>query len=412
MVAQMQGESREKTIVLIGTMDTKGVEYGYVKDKLIEQGCRVIVVDAGILGQPWLEPDIPRERVAQAAGTNSKDVASLGREGEAIAVMAQGATKVVQELYQSGKLDGILSLGGSMGTALGTTAMRALPHGIAKVMVSTVAAGDTAPYLGTKDITMIPSVADIVGLNPITKKILAAAAGAVVGMITVTPGPVVAERPLLGITVHGDIMHCVNYVKGIFEGRGYEVVCFSAIGTGGRTLEELIEQGLINAVFDLSIHELVGYLFHGFNDAGPNRLEAAGSKGIPQLVAPGKCDMFAIGLTQEIPEHLKSRRLWVHTPVRGAVRTNEEEMAILGKVVAEKLNRAKGPAAVIIPLKGFSGRDKEGDEWHDPDVDLAFAEAVKKNAEPRVEVVEVDAHINDKLFAERALLLLDELMSW
>ena len=401
----------EKTIVLLGTLDTKGLEFGYAREKIIEKGCHVIVVDAGILGKPLLEPDITREQVAEAAGLRIEDVASLGDLEKAIEVMSQGATAIVLQLYQSGRLNGILSLGGTTGTSLVTAAMRALPVGVPKIMVSTVAAWDTRSYLGAKDIIMIPPVTDILGLNRITKRMLATAAGAIVGMVLADPGPLPAEKPLIGVTLHGDIMPCLNVAKEILEARGYEVIVFAAVGTGGKALEEWIEQGLIDGVFDLVTHEVAVHLHGGLCDSGPYRMETAGRKGIPQVVAPGGIEMaLCFNPSQGIPEHLRARKIYIHNPIVGAVRLNKEEMAAIGKVMAEKLNRAIGPTAVIIPQKGFSGPDIEGNDMYDPDANFAFIEALKKDLKPEIELVELDAHINDKLFAETAATLLDALM--
>jgi uncharacterized protein (UPF0261 family) len=401
----------QKTIVLLGTLDTKGMEFGYVKEKIVEQGCHVIVVDAGILGKPLLEPDITREQVAQAAGLSIEEVASTGDENKAIELMSEGATAIVEGLYHSGKLDGILSLGGTMGTALATAAMRALPVGVPKVMVSTVAAWDTRSYLGAKDITMIPPVSDIVGLNPITKRMLSTAAGAVLGMVQADPGPLPSEKPLIGLTLHGDMMPCMRVIKEILEARGYEVIVFAAVGAGGQALEEWVEQGLINGVLDLVTHEVAANVYSGLCDAGPHRLEAAGRKGIPQVVTPAKSEeAFCFNPTLGTPEYLRGRKVWVHSPVVATVRLNKEEMFVLGKVMVEKLNRATGPTAVIIPNKGFSGHDIEGDDWHDPEANSAFIQALKTGLKPEIELVELDAHIDDKIFAEKAANLLDELM--
>ena len=403
----------EKTIVLIGTLDTKGAEYEYIRDRIVEQGCRVITMDVGILGKPLFEPDITREQVIQAAGLSTEELTSFKEEGEAIQAMSKGAVKIVQELYQRGDLDGILSLGGTMGTYIGTAVMRALPLGIPKVMVSTQASGDTRPYVGTKDIVMIPSVSDILGLNRITKNMLTLAAGAIVGMVKVARGPVSpvpSDKPLIGLTVHGDLMPCANFFTELLEQKGYEVVVFHAVGIGGETFEEWIEQGLLSGVFDLVTTEVLQRMVGGLYDAGPTRLEAAGTKGIPQLVAPGKIDTIAFNINQMIPERLRGRKLYMHTPVRVGVPTTKEERALYGKVMAEKLNKSIGPTAVIIPKKGFSGVDREGNEWYDPEANLAFIEALKKNLKKEIRVVEVDAHINDRLFAETAATLLDELM--
>ncbi len=400
-----------KNIVLLGTMDTKGAEFGLIKEKIIEQGCRVIVVDAGILGKPKLEPDITREQVAGAAGVNIEDLASSGDENEAIQQMAKGAVAIVQELYQQGKLDGILALGGTMGTALATAAMRALPTGVPKVMVSTVAAWDTRSYLGAKDITMIPPVSDIVGLNRMTKRMLSTAAGAIVGMVQADPGPLPSEKPLIGITLHGDMMPCFYVIKDILEERGYEVVVFAAVGAGGQALEEWVDEGAIDGVLDLVTHEVSVNLFPGLCDAGPHRLEAAGRKGIPQLITPAKShEAYCFNPTLGIPAHLKDRKTLVHNPVVAMARLNKEEMFQVGKVVAEKLNKAIGPTAVLIPTRGLSNHDIEGDDWHDPEANAAYVQALRENLKAEIELIELDAHVDDRIFAEKAANLMDELM--
>ena len=398
-----------KTIVLVGTLDTKGEEYAYVRDRIIELGCQVIVVDAGVLGAPLFQPDITREQVAQAAGMKMEDILTLD-EGEAIQTMAKGATQIVQELYRSGKLDGILSIGGSMSTSLGTATMRTLPVGVPKVMFSTVATLNTSVYVGTKDIAMIHSVVDVLGLNRMTLRMLATAAGAIVGMVQADPGPVKSDKPLIGITLHGDLMPCAKQVKKLLEAKGYEVIFFAATGPGGMALEEWIGNGLIDGVFDLTTHELVDHVYGGLEDPGPSRLETAGQMSLPQLVAPGKLDMFTYSSSEEPPERWRGRKNFLHNPEIRCIRTAGEEMAQVGKVMAEKLNKATGPTAVIVPLKGVAGHDREGDDWYDPQGILSFIDSLKRTLRPGIEVIEVDAHINDKLFGETAATLFDELM--
>jgi len=399
----------KKTIVLVGTLDTKGEEYAYVRDKILELGCQVIVVDAGVLGVPPFQPDITREQVARAAGMKMEDILTLG-EGEAIQTMARGATQIADELYRSGKLDGILSLGGSMGTSLATAIMRTLPVGVPKVMFSTVATLNTPAYVGTKDIAMIHSVADVVGLNRMTRRMLATAAGAVVGMVQADPGLAKSEKPLIGITLHGDLMPCARQVKKLLEDKGYEVIFFAATGPGGRAFEEWIGNGLIDGVFDLTAHEMVDNVFGGLEDAGPSRLEAAGRMRLPQLVAPGKTDMFTYKASEEPPERWRGRKNFLHNPEIRCIRTTGEEMAQVAKIMAEKLNKATGPTAVIVPLKGVAGRDREGDDWYDPQGILSFTDSLKRTLRPGIELIAVDAHINDELFGETAASLLHELM--
>jgi uncharacterized protein (UPF0261 family) len=399
-----------KTILLLGTMDTKGLEFEYVKEKITGQGHRAVVIDVGVLGKPLLKPDISHEEVAQSAGTSLQEVITQGQEGAAIEVMAKGAVSIVQGLYRSGKIDGILALGGSMGTSLATAVMRTLPIGIPKVMVSTMAASDTRPYLDNKDIVMIPSVADVVGLNPVTKRVLATASGAIVGMVTADPGPIRSDKPLIGMTLHGDLMPCMVACKSMLEKRGYEVVVFAAVGSGGKTLEELIEQGVIHGVLDLVTHEIACYLYSGLCDAGPSRLEAAARKGIPQLVVPGKVDIVSFSSATGMPERFKGRKAWMHNPNLGAVRLNKEEMSLVAETMVKKLNQSVGPTAVIIPRRGLSAYGKGWEKFYDGEADFALFEILKTGLKPEITVVEVDAHIIDPLFAERATDLLDELM--
>ncbi len=407
-LAKGEEKGMQKTIVLLGTLDTKGIEFGYVKEKIIEQGCRVIMVDVGMLGEPSLETDITSEQVAQAGGSSKEEIVCL-EEGQATEIMGKGAAKIVQELYRSGKLDGILSLGGSMGTALATAAMRSLPFGVPKVMVSTMAASDTRPYLGTKDITMIPSVVDILGLNRATRRILAIAASAVAGMVSGDPGHIVSDKRLIGLTTRGDLMPCVYACKDILEQNGYEVVMFHAVGSGGRALEEWIGDGLIEGVFDLVLGEVTEHLFGGILDAGPNRLEAAGRQGIPCLATPGNAQWITFRGAQNIPQHLVGRKTWFHNPAIAGVRASKDEMALVGKVIAEKLNKGNGPTAVLFPKRGFA-RAREGEELYNQEEDSALFEALRSHLRPGIDFVEVDAHINDRLFAETAANLLNELI--
>ncbi len=399
----------EKTILLLGTMDTKGSEFGYVKEKITENGHRVIVIDAGILGAPQLQADISNEEVAQAVGTSIRDLVAQGKEGVAIELMTKGASNIVQRLHRTGKFDGILALGGSMGTSLATAVMRTLPIGIPKVMVSTMASSDTRVYLDNKDIVMIPSVADIVGLNPVTKRVLATAAGAISGMVASDPGPIPSEKPLIGLTLHGDLMPCMHFSKTMLEAKGYEVVVFAAVGSGGKTMEELIEQDVINGVFDLVTHEITCHHFGGLCDAGPSRLEAAGKKGIPQLVVPAKTDILSFSPSLGLPERFQGRRAWMHNPDLGLVKLNKEEMTLVGETMAEKLNRAVGSTAIIIPKGALSCYGKGWEEFADEEADLALLEILKKKLRPEVSVVEVDAGINERRFAETATNLLDEI---
>ena len=400
----------KKTIVLLGRLDSKGKEYAYVKDLILRGGFDVIVVDAGTRGAPQFEPDIPREELARAAGVKIHDVVDPTDENKEIRVMMEGSSKIAQSLFDSGRLDGILCLGGSRGTAIGTAAMRTLPFGIPKVMVSTIASGDMRPYVGTKDITLIHSVTDIVGLNRMTKRLLACAAGAVMGAVAADPGPEVSHKLLIAMSSMGGINRAVFLAQKILEDKGFEVVAFHTVGTGGTALEDAVQQGLINGVLDLVTHEVMDHLYGGYCDAGPARLEAAGKKGIPQVVVPGCLDFIVFSPPEKIPESLKERKVYRHTPEVAIVRANKDEMASVGKTIAEKLNKALGPIVVVVPNQGFSPANRKGKALYDPEADRAFVEALRQSLKPSIRIVELDAHINDEFFVKRAVDLLCELM--
>jgi len=399
----------KKTIVLLGTLDTKGLEFSYINEYLKQKGFDTILVDAGVRGAPQLQPDISHDEVAAAAGATVAELAAPGG-GEAMAIntMSKGAAKVAQELYRSGKLDGIISVGGSLGTSIATAAMRELPFGLPKVMVTTMASGDTHPYVGTKDIIMFHSVADLVGLNRVTERVLANAAAAIEGMVA-APVPQPADKPVIAISNLGPMTACAQAVKTILEQKGYEVVIFHSVGTGGEALEAMIEEGLVNGVFDLTLWEITNRLFGGVWDPGPHRLEAAGRKGIPQVIAPGMIDVIAFNI-DAVAEGFRERKLIKHTESVVVAPLNAEEMGHVAEVVAEKLNMATGPTAVITPTKGFSPGGKEGRPYHNPERDRHFIKVLKERLKPEITFVELELYINDALFAEKAAGLLCQLM--
>jgi uncharacterized protein (UPF0261 family) len=402
-----------KTVVLVATLDTKGAEALYLKEQIEQHGVRTLVVDGGVLGQPGWEAQVSREEVARRGGSTLSQVQALHHEGEAMEVMIKGAARVVQELHRAGQLDGIVSLGGSMGTSLGTGAMRALPFGVPKLMVSTMASRDTRPYVGTRDIAMLYSVADLAGLNPMTRRILANAAGAIVGMVNSEPSEVElqeTDKPLIAISNLGTTEGCGRRARSLLEERGYETIVFHTVGAGGRALEECVQEGWIDGVLDISIHEVVDILFDGDYDAGRDRLEAAGRMSIPQVVAPGSIDFIACGDPAKLPDRFKGRKMHVHNPAICCVRANADELRATGRVVAEKLNQARGPVAVVIPRLGFSSFGEEGGVFWEPETDRVFAPALKASLKPEIEVIEVEAHINDPLFAETMVEVLDRLM--
>lgn len=390
------------TVVLIGTLDTKGAEYEFLGQRLKENGVDVLVVDAGVFGEPETAPDVTKEEVARAAGEELTDLAQTGDRGAAVTAMARGAGEVIKRLYEEGRLDGVLGLGGSGGTSLVTQAMRELPVGVPKLMVSTVASGDTRPYVGASDVTMMYSVVDIAGINQLSARILSNAAGAIAGMAKVeqTEAPERGEaKPLVGATMFGVTTPCVDAARERLEELGYEVLVFHATGTGGRSMEVLIRDGFISASLDTTTTELADELVGGVFSAGEDRLEAAGEAGIPQVVSLGALDMVNFGPRDSVPERFEDRNLYVHNPTVTLMRTTPEECVELGRRVAGKLGAATGPVKLFVPLGGVSLISTEGQPFHAPDADAALFGAIRENLPDSVELVEMETHVNDPEFA-------------
>ncbi len=388
-----------KTIALLGTLDTKGEEFRFVKELIEAQGHRALVIDTSVIGEPAFEADVSREEVAQAGGSSIEALQEKEDRGEAMRVMSAGAAAVVRRLYDEGRFDGIMSMGGSGGTAVATAAMRTLPVGVPKLMVSTVAAGDVSAYVGTRDITMMPSVVDVAGFNRISRQIYANAAGAICGMVETEPPPA-EEKPLIAATMFGNTTPCVNKAREIMEAHGYEVLVFHATGTGGRTMESLIEDGYIAGVLDITTTEWADEVCGGVLSAGPTRLEAAAKTGTPQVVVPGCIDMANFWARATVPERYQDRNLYEWNPNVTLLRTNVEENRRMGEIFAEKLNQATGPVAVFIPMRGVSMLDSEGEPFWDPEADRAFRDALKANLRSDIPVYELDHNINDPEFAE------------
>jgi uncharacterized protein (UPF0261 family) len=401
------------TVVLVGTLDTKGAEYGFLRDRLGELGVDTILVDVGILGEPGMEADVTRDEVARAAGADIGELARAGDRGAAVTAIARGAGEVVKRLHAQGRLDGVLGLGGSGGSALVTQAMRELPVGVPKLMVSTVASGDTRPYVGESDVTMMYSVVDIAGINQISGRILSNAAGAIAGMAKAEVAEVNEDKPLIGATMFGVTTPCVDAARERLEALGYEVLVFHATGAGGRSMEALMRDGFITAVLDTTTTELADDLVGGVLSAGPDRLEAAGELGIPQVVSLGALDMVNFGPPETVPKEFEGRLFYEHNPTVTLMRTTPEECAELGRRIAEKLNNARGLLTVFVPLEGVSLIDTDGQVFHDPAADAALFAALRENLDDDVEVRELDTHINDPAFARAMAERLHELYtSW
>jgi uncharacterized protein (UPF0261 family) len=398
------------TVVLLGTLDTKGIEYEYLRRQVQAFGCEVLLVDAGIKGTPLVQPDISHEAVAKAVGADVAQLATAGDRGTAVETMARGATATVLDVFAQGHLHGILGLGGSGGSSLVTQAMRALPIGVPKLMVSTLASGDTRPYVGAVDVTMMYSVVDIAGINRISERILTNAAAAIAGMAqayaTFQPAP--GAKPLIGATMFGVTTPSVTEARKYLEDRGYEVLVFHATGTGGRSMETLVKGRFIAGVLDITTTELADELVGGVLSAGPDRLEAAGNLGIPQVVSLGALDMVNFGPIDTVPEKFRQRRLYKHNPTVTLMRTTPQECAELGRIIARKLNAAKGPVALFIPLRGVSMIATQGGAFYDPDADRALIDNLKAGLQSNVEVHELDMDINDPRFAQAMASRLDE----
>ncbi|MBE7554974.1 MAG: Tm-1-like ATP-binding domain-containing protein [Anaerolineales bacterium] len=387
-----------KTILLIGTLDTKGAEYAYVRDLIVSRGHQVLTLNAGVTGEPAFSPDINAAQVAEAGGGNLAELRQQADRGAALEVMTRGAGKMAARLYAEGKFDGVLGLGGSGGTAIATAAMRELPVGLPKVMVSTVASGDVQPYVGVKDIAMLYSVVDIAGLNRLSRRILANAAGMVCGAVE-QEAPAAEDKPLVAATMFGVTTPCVTMVREKLEGAGYEVLVFHATGSGGQAMESLISAGFLAGVADITTTEWCDELVGGVLNAGPHRLEAAAKAGLPQVVSCGALDMVNFWAMETVPPQFKKRTLYKHNPNVTLMRTTPQECAELGRIIASKLNQAAGPTVLFIPLKGVSAIDQEGQPFYLPEADAALFESLRRNIRPPVELVELDLHINDPEFA-------------
>jgi uncharacterized protein (UPF0261 family) len=387
------------TVVLLGTLDTKGKEYDFLRDRVREHGVDVVLIDAGIMGEPLAEPDVTREEVAAAAGADVHALAAAGDRGVAVETMAEGAAAVVSRLHAEGRLDGILGLGGSGNSALVTQAMRALPIGVPKLMVSTVASGDTRPYVGAVDIAMMYSVVDIAGVNRISAQIMTNAAGMIAGAVQSRVPDLGADRPLIGASMFGVTTPSVTTARERLEELGYEVLVFHATGTGGQSMEALARGGFLAGILDVTTTELADELVGGVLSAGPDRLEAAGALGLPQVVSLGALDMVNFGPRETVPAQFEGRNLHVHNPTVTLMRTTADECRELGRTIGEKLTAAKGPTVLFVPIGGISMIAVEGQPFHDAEADDALRLGLSETLDPAVEVQKRDEDINDPAFA-------------
>lgn len=390
-------------VAIVGTLDTKGDEIRFVRDLLRELGVETLVIDAGVQGDPTFEPDIPRDELFAAAGTTRQAMLDAGDRGKAVEAAARGAALLVPKLYAAGQITGVLSLGGSAGTTIGTAAMRALPFGVPKLMVSTLASGQVRQYVGVRDIFMLHSVVDISGLNRISRTVLTNAAQAMAGMVRRPPRPAEAHagKPLIAATMFGVTTPCVEAARKILEQAGYEVLVFHATGTGGMTMETFIADGIIRGVLDITTTELADELVGGILTAGPDRLTAAGKRGVPQVISVGALDMVNFGPPDTVPEKFRNRQFYQHNPTVTLMRTTADESRKLGEEIGRKAAAAMGPTTLMIPLKGVSAIDQTGKAFDDPAARQALYDGIRAT-HGTVELIELDHHINDPAFAEAA----------
>lgn len=392
-------DSVMSTIAVLGTLDTKGVEIGFLAEQIRRCGCATLVVDLGVLGPPAFTPDIPRETVARAAGGDLRALASAGDRGQAVAAMALGIGEVIRDLHGQGRIQAVVGMGGSAGTTMATAAMRTLPLGVPKVMVSTVAGGDVSAFVGASDITMVPSVVDVSGLNRISRQVIARAASAVAAMVR-TEVQESEDGPLVAASMFGNTTQCIDAARATLESAGIEVLVFHATGAGGRTMESLVAAGFITGILDVTTTELADELAGGVMSAGPDRLMAAARAGIPAVVAPGCLDMVNFWAPESIPGKYRDRRFYRHNPSVTLMRTTPAENRELGRRLAERVNASTGPAAVYLPTGGISAISAPGQPFHWPEADEALFHSIRSGLRSGIPVMEVDANINDPAFSD------------
>ena len=394
-----------KNVLVVGTLDTKGREMRYILDEIRAAGGTATVANFGVF-----EPDasdIPVDftaaDVAKVGGATLEELRSGGEAGgarnHAMEVMMQGLTAIMEQEYEAGRLGAVLGFGGSSGSSVVGTAMQVLPVGVPKVMVSTVGGGDVSAYAGTKDITFVPSIVDVAGINRISRIIYANAAGAIAGMTKVVAPPAAEEKPLIAASMFGNTTEAVGHARGILESAGYEVLVFHATGTGGKTMESLIADGYITASLDMTTTELADHVCGGVFSAGPERCLAASRAGIPAVLVPGCVDMCNFGGIDTVPEKFRGRQLYQWNPNVTLLRTNVEENVRMGEMLAAAANAARGPVAVLLPLKGVSMLDSPGGAFWDPEADQACYDTLKHHLRPGIRVIEMDNNINDPEFA-------------
>lgn len=399
----------KKNLLIIATLDTKGREAGYVKHSALELGVHPMVMDIGALGAPQIEPEIANRSLAEAAGYDLGELIAKRNRSSALEALQEGGSIVAKRLLGEGRLDGVIGLGGGTGTGMISFIMRSLPFGLPKLIVSTVASRDVREFVGTRDIVMFHSVADLLGVNTFMRLILGQAAYAVCGMMQ-KGSRVSRGKPMVGVTAYGINSGCALFAEDFLREKGYEMIAFHANGSGGMAMEELVAEGQISGVLDFTPHEIADDMFGGYcKGIGPSRLETAGRMGIPLVFAPGGLDNAVFSPFYPMPEELAGRKTYTHD-IRFCVRMAPREMEKFAEIVAEKLNKSVGPTHVLIPTKGWSDADKEGMALFDPEADLAFTRRLRELLDPRIPIEEMDVHISEPAFARRAVEILHGMM--
>lgn len=391
-----------KTIVVLATLDTKGREAHYLREQIEQRGDKALIIDVGVVGQPATPANISREQVAEAGGTALAKLLEHPDREVAAPIMAAGATQIVVQLAAKGKVHGIVAMGGTQGTTLATKVMRALPYGFPKVMVSTMASGNVQPWVDIKDITMMFSVTDILGLNPVSRKILANAVGAVCGMAGVEVTLQQGDKPLVGVTTVGITTQGAMKAIEVLEAAGYETIVFHAIGPGGRAMEQLMKEGVIGAVLDYSTIEVSNEMYHALLAGGPERLTTAGKLGLPQVICPGALEVLVFNEPETVPQKYADRTLIRHSPQITDLRLNQAEMADVGRELARRLQFTQAEAIFMIPTAGYDSYAVAGMGFYNPEADAAFVTELKANLPPNFQVIERDTHIEDPAFAAEA----------
>lgn len=399
-------------IALVGCFDSKGPEYAFLRDAILTQGTRVFAINTGILGTTTLFPvDVEAAEVVAAGGANLAALRQKQNRGVAMKAAADGAARLLPQLIKTHQLSGVIGMGGTGGTSIVTAAMQALPIGFPKLCISTAASGNVAAYVGTKDVTMMPSIVDVAGINRISRLVLTRAAGAICGMASVPIESSDADRPIITASMFGNTTACVNACAETLTKHGYEILVFHATGSGGRTMESLVADGLVDAVLDLTTTEWADTIAGGVFDAGEDRLSAPGRRGVPHLISNGCIDMVNFGPRATVPSHYSDRKFYEWNPSVTLMRTNVEENRKMGRIFAEKANAAQGPVAFLLAQRGVSILDGDGQLFCDRAADAAFAEELKKHLKPSIPVVELDVNINDPAFSAKAVEMLMALIA-